>query len=695
MSHWYERQMRILHPSLGIMPEEIAALDVAQLAADVAAGHYNAQHLEYTKVWDGEQKRFLFPTDKAEVVLRDVLGEYLPQAHKRGIKVFIYMNVHWANAKFINWHPDWVQRKVDGTPLTGLYGGNGTSCCVNSPWRDWVFELIEEMASRYDIDGIFFDGPCFYHGTCYCPSCQARFKERYGLDITDITDRNHPHWPEFVEFRYDSIAAFLRDGNAALKKHLPDAPLYMNANGLHSGAVNGRSNRHLIPHQDILGAEGGFIFYGRPIDTPLWKVSATARYLEAQAEGKPTVIFNAVGHKPWEYPLTAPEILLNTAATFACGANPWFGCYYKNINYPALQAVSQELAFFARHQEELSGTVAQAETAILWSSVTADYYGAHLPEIDFMVDRPTLSREFDFQSSFSGGYEALLRSGVPFRVVDEVGVERGELDGLRSLLITDAACMSEATVEAIRRFVQQGGHIIVTGHSSLYDERGHLRKDFALADVFGASYKGARGLSKWDVLNLGDTLMEKYGLVHADIPSPRYQIRVQARPGAEVAARYYEPTESRYSPKPPLSDDPAAVLNHYGKGTCLYLSGNWAAAYWTYRILEYQTLLSAPARTDPPLAVECESSAVEVSWRVQPQDGTHFIHLINYTGEMERPIKRIIPLHDITVRIRSDADPVQIDALRAGEQLEWTRDGMHVLVRLRSLAHHEVLRIRW
>ena len=48
----------------------------------------------------------------------------------------------------------------------------------------------------------------------------------------------------------------------------PDAPLYVNANGLHSGAANGRDNRHLIPHQDMLGAEGGFIFCGRQIDVP-------------------------------------------------------------------------------------------------------------------------------------------------------------------------------------------------------------------------------------------------------------------------------------------------------------------------------------------------------------------------------------------------------------------------------------------
>ncbi|NLS80175.1 MAG: hypothetical protein GXY76_23300 [Chloroflexi bacterium] len=693
---WYEKQLRILHASLGFARNELPTVDLVAFARDVKAQNYNAQHVEYSVSWDGENRIFLFQTDQARAVPRDVLKEYLPEAHKLGIKVFIYVNVHWANKSFIEERPEWVQRKVDGEPLTGMYGGKGTAPCVNTSYLPWIAGLIEEMGSKYPIDGIFLDGPCFYVGTCYCPDCQRLFRERYGVDIREVTTEQHPHWPDFVQFRYDSITHFNAVCREALHKHVPGAPLYMNANGLHSGRWNGRSNRTLIPSQDILGAEGGFIFYGKPMDVPLWKVSGTAKYLEAQARGKPTVIFTAVGHKPWEYPLTAPEIKLNTAATFAAGANPWLGGYQKDLHDPSLIAVADELGFFARHEEALSGTASLAETALLWSEDTADYYGAHMPEIDFIVDRPQAKQEFDYQSSFSGGYEALLRTNTPFAVVDNVGVEaEGALRGMRTLLLTDAACMSAATAAAIREWVRAGGTLVATANSSLYDERGRQRDDFLLADVFGASYVGPRGLSGWDQIQLSAAARARHGLAREDIPSPTYQLRVRALPGAEVAARYYEPTESRYSGKPDVSADPAMLYQRYGQGQCLYIAGSAARHYWTYRIDEWHKLLTFGALESPLLQVLAPSPAVEAILRQRKGGSDWVVHLLNYTGGMERPIKRIVELGDVAIRLRQAKDPARAEALRAGVPLRWRREGDYVVLTLPKLTHHEAIHIVW
>lgn len=697
MAEWHEKQMRIIHPSVGFVRDELPKLDVATFARDVVQANYNVQHLEYSIAWDGENKLFLFQTDQARQVMRDLLGDYLPAAHAQGIKVFIYMNVHWANKSFITEHPNWVQRKADGSPLTGLYGGGGTSPCVNAPYRDWIVALTEEMASKYEIDGIFLDGPCFYLGTCYCDACRAKFAARYGLEISEIQDERHPHWREFIEFRYDSITEFVRDCRTALRKYRPSAPLYMNANGLHSGRVNGRHDRKLIKVQDILGAEGGFIFYGRPIDVPLWKVSGTAKFLEAQAEGKPTVIFTALGHKPWEYPLTEAEILLNTASTFAAGANPWIGTNYGRIHDPSMKAATEELGFFARHEDLLSGTVGVGETALFWSHDTADYYGSHLPEIDFLVEKPQALHELDYQSSFQGGYEALMRSGTPFVIVDEFGVnDEDALAGIKTLLLPDVACMSDETAQHIRQFVSEGGTLVATNNTSLMDETGRPRADFALSDVLGASYVEPRGLSQWDLIYLSPQTRQRHGFAREEIPSPTYQLRVKALLGAEVAARYYEPTESRYSPKPDLSPDPALIYNRYGKGECLYWAGNAARFYWTYRISEHQTLLAYGAMRDPLVAVGAASQSVEVILRRSKQTGDWFIHLLNYTGGMERPIKRIVPLSDVTLRLRcGGGDPSLVRALRLGRDLAWERQGDTLMVTLPTLTHHEVIHVAW
>jgi hypothetical protein len=437
------------------------------------------------------------------------------------------------------------------------------------------------------------------------------------------------------------------------------------------------------------------MFYGRPMDVPLWKVSATAKFLEAQADGKPTVIFSAVDHKPWRHPLTAPEICLNAAATFACGASPWLGGRYQDIHSSAMQAVAKELGFFAQHEDELSGTVAKAETALFWSNATADYYKTHLPEIDFMIERPEAAQELDFQGSFYGGYEALMRSGTPFRILDEVGAESGDLAACKSLLITDAACMSEATAEAIRAFVAEGGQIIVTGQSSLYDERGYPREEFLLSDVIGASYGGPRGLSSWDMIWIDPALRSEQGIERESLPSPTYQMNVAQLEGASIVGKYYEPTPSRYSRQPALSEDAAIIANRYGDGKSLYLAGTWAKHYWTYRIDECGQILASLARQEPLVQVTCASTSVEVSLRVDPNRGDSFIHLLNYTGGMDRPIKATVPLQNVEIRLRAERDPRHIDALRAAAQLPFRREGGYLVFQLERLTHHEVVRVQW
>jgi hypothetical protein len=46
--------------------------------------------------------------------------------------------------------------------------------------------------------------------------------------------------------------------------------------------------------------------------------------------------------------------------------------------------------------------------------------------------------------------------------------------------------MTDGQVGAIRKFVKNGGGLLATGETSLYDEWGDPRADFALTDVFGA-----------------------------------------------------------------------------------------------------------------------------------------------------------------------------------------------------------------
>ena len=50
--------------------------------------------------------------------------------------------------------------------------------------------------------------------------------------------------------------------------------------------------------------------------------------------------------------------------------------------------------------------------------------------------------------------------------------------------------LSDAQCEQLRAFVASGGSIVATHETSLYDELGARRKNFALADLFGVDWTG-------------------------------------------------------------------------------------------------------------------------------------------------------------------------------------------------------------
>ncbi|MFA6244163.1 MAG: hypothetical protein WC655_24690, partial [Candidatus Hydrogenedentales bacterium] len=83
----------------------------------------------------------------------DYLRAYTPAAHKYGIHVISYLNMHWFDFGFADQHPGWEQIMSSGTAYgraNPLYG-NGTTFCVNGPWRDWAFSMISE-AMKTGID---------------------------------------------------------------------------------------------------------------------------------------------------------------------------------------------------------------------------------------------------------------------------------------------------------------------------------------------------------------------------------------------------------------------------------------------------------------------------------------------------------------------------------------------------------------
>jgi len=678
-----------------ISVEEVHALDPSRLAEMKRRLGFNTEHITCGDTYGGVTGVFYFRTSIATDVPRDFIGEYLPEAHKRGIKVLIYYNVHRLHVDFGRKHPEWLQVDSRGRIVDYLYG-SGCAPCVNSSWREWSFQGIRDLA-KYEIDGIFLDGPIFAPGACYCKNCRKLFMDKYGMDLPKFEDWKNPAWRHFIEFRYESIARYLRDAEKALKEVRPEAIIYMNCTGLWPSWPAARDNRRLMPHQDLLGAEGGFI-YSDLRKTPLWKPGMAAKLLETQASGKPTVIFIAGAHKPWDsYLLTPVETKLLYADTVSNGANPWYGIPSHLVGKPGAQGAAEMNRFLVRNSEFFAGTRSLATVAILWSCNTADFYRASVPVTDFTPQGEKLEKREkagNFLSSFMGCYEILTRSHIPFDIIDENAVNIDRLSHYEVLFIPNCACLPNETVETIEDYIRNGGKIVASFETSLYNEYGEFIGEFGLSSVLGIKFgTGTFGPMKIDYMKVKnlETPITK-GLSSTLLPCPVFGIDVYPTT-AEPLAFYLHKMPARYVRLPPVSDRPAILLNRYGNGKSLFFAGNFFEHYWEYHIPDYRKIIVNALDIMGKRLVSLRNcpSSVEVTLRYQPGKSRLMIHLVNFTAEMTRPIERVVTLKDIDVVLYGFREIKKARALWIGRDLKIDDLDGNIRIHLPVLHEYEVI----
>jgi len=470
MPWWEKEPLRIIEivdcfDLRRLSPEEIAKT-VRKLGGNVQ--HFHCMELSKGYGSGLDDRSLYFKTSVSSTQNPDKLAECIPYARKYRIRVVVYFNVHWYTPDFGKKCPDWVQIKENHQPIDDVYG-TGTSFCINSPYREWVFQILKDLC-KYEIDGIFYDGPIFFSNTCYCNWCQKLFHDKTGEDLPPKSERNNPLWKAFVEFQAESMENFLRESNRIIKSFNPEILFYMNGNSNWPYWPTGRDNHRIIRHTDILGAEGGFI-YGDLNQTPIFKPGLTGKLLSSQSDKKPSVVFDCAGHKPWSwYILPETEISLLLYETCFSGSNYWIAVFPDDINQPEMKAIARFGNFIKKHPEAFYKTESLSSIAIVWPSKSAEAYtGSGIPLTDFtsVVEGEEIG---NLHMEFDGFYEALSRVQVPFDVIDEQNFD--SLDKYQIVILPNVACLSLNDCEKLKRFVYNGGNLVASFETSLYDENG-------------------------------------------------------------------------------------------------------------------------------------------------------------------------------------------------------------------------------
>lgn len=688
---WWEREpLRIVE-----LEEGYAFAEKAELLNDLGA---NMEHLTtFTGTSPGTSFLSNHNLFTGKEVNFDTLRDYLDEAHKKNIKVIIYYNVHAIASSYAHRHPEWQQIQDSGEPVEHVYGID-SSFCINSPWRDEVFTTLKKLAS-YGIDGVFFDGPIFFSNTCYCDHCKRLFKEKYKKEIIPKTKlsslRTGADWKDLIEFQSDSIVRFLKDSDAILKEANPQLLFYMNSSTLGATWPTGRDNRKIIKESDVLGAEGGFL-YGA-LSEPIYKPGAVARLLETQAGGKPTVIFNAAKQGPWARSTLAPgEISILYSQTITHQANVWLAvCDEPRLHKEEMGIIKKYNAFIKKNPDPFFKTISAARIALLWPQRASNYYkGSSVPLTDF-TKAMSAERGGNLEEEFYGFYDGLSRNHFPFDVLDEVSLEN-DLHKYDLIIFPNAPCFTKEETDKVRDFVSNGGNIIATFETSLYDENGEKLDDFRLKDVLGIENTGdVFGPLNYDYVSLKDAEHFSLAAIRQSFTyAPTYGLKLKAQEKAKTPVVFCKPLAGSYAGKPEASDLPFLIENNYGKGKSVYFAGTFGGSLDKFHFPEYyQLVLNLVARLSRPVVrIGNAPSSIEVN--VRRKGNSVFIYLINFTSGMVRPIQKIIPCTNIKIELLSEEKIKSIKALWIEKNIAFDRKAGSVSFVLPVIEDYEVIEVK-
>jgi hypothetical protein len=501
---------------------------------------------------------------------RDLMAEINSAARADGLYVVARMDSGVINPKIAEAYDDWRSRKADGTPGTGM--------CPNSPYLEQhVFSVYREVIDRYHVVGFADNGGIGNGQICYCHRCVARYRQDTGKELPRVAKLDNREFREWTRWNTDVIMENWEKTNRALKQMGGQDCVYL-------GMVRkfSRYNREVATRAELLLMD----CQSRNDSASFHEHADEGRFMHSILGWNKNIAVatsmtqHSHGYFRWTTD-PAAEATLHMKAGIAGGFNPW---WHHPTAYSAdrrsLDIAPEIYDWHRKNDRFLTNRTPVATAGIVRSDDSSTFFGRDAPPFY----QPGLISGIT-QVPYRGMVHALFQTRIPYYPLHIADVERHGAD-LQMLVLPNLGGMSDAECSAIRAFVKEGGSLLATGMTSLYDADGEPRMDFGLADVFGAHLQqpapSPRFFEDANSQSYLRLLMGAGGERHAildgleDIDALAYggaAIPLTIDSDREVLASFVMMPGSAADiwPEAKVADQPALVLGRYGKGRAAFL----------------------------------------------------------------------------------------------------------------------------
>ncbi|MFC2124140.1 alpha-amylase family protein [Bacteroidota bacterium] len=586
-------------------------------------------------------------------------------------------------------HPDWIQVEANGEKRRHWSNPKLWVTCALGPYNfEFMNDVHQEIMDLYKIDGIF-SNRWAGHGICYCEHCQKNFKDFSGLKLPETNDRLDPTYQRWTDWRIVRLKELWLLWDKTIR----------NVKSTSRFIPNG------FPDKIVTGAQSDIFFtdhQARRGMIPPWSNGKRAKELRATMGMKPLGGIFSVGIEEqyrWKDSVqNEAEVRIWVAEGTANNMRPWF-VKFSGVLYDKrwLGIVERIYKWHYENEKYLRNTRSLAKAAIVYSEQTERNYGG---------------KEWQKRSNWHelGMYHAMIEARVPFDMVNDRLLDADHLENYKLLVLPNVAALSDAQCKQLNQFVNNGGSIVATFETSLYDETGIQRKNFGLSDLFGISYAGnVEGPMKNSYLKINtEPGSDDYHTVLNGLENAFRMINGVWRLNVEPHVNFPSPITlipsypdlpmEHVYPLQPDTDIRELYLREMGKGRVAYIPWDIDRTFWNILNVDHGKLLNNVFRwaleEETPVEVNGDGILDITTWK---QKDSLTVHLVNFTNPMmmKGPFRELLPVGKqiVTIKLPAGFSIRNVKLLVSGKIPQYDLSDGYLKLGIDKIIDHEVIAV--
>jgi len=613
------------------------------------------------------------------------LGYLIEGCRKMNMTIILRTDPHAVRQEVYDAHPEYISVLANGEKRRHWANKDLWVTCAYGPYNfEFMTKVNIEIMQMFKPEGIF-SNRWSGHGVCYCESCKTNFRNAKGLELPKTSERLDPVYQKWSEWRVERLRELWFLWDKEIRK-IKSTSRYI-PNGFPDKLETGKYSDFFFADQQA-----------RSSTIPSWSNALGAKELRAGLGMKPLVGIFSVGEEGefrWKDSVqNDAEIRIWVAEGVANGMKPCFVKFGGQIDDKRwMNAVEKMYQSYYKSESYLRNTAPMARIGVVYSEQTNMKYGG----------QPWQQKSNDH---LLGMYHSLVEDNMPFEMVNDKLMDEGRLKPFKLLILPNIAALSDEQCNQLRTFVKNGGSLLATFETSLYNEEGKQRSDFGLSDLLGVKYEGSvEGPMRNSYLRIRKDASGQYhpvvkGLEDANkIINTIYRVKVSTglklpSPITLVPTFPDLPMEDVY-PRLPDTDDRQLILREFGKGRVAYFPGDIDRSFWQIMSVDYSKLLRNTIRwtlNEAPIVDVDVKGLLDVAvWR---QKNSMTVHLVNLTNPMmlKGPFRDIYPVAaKLGINIPAGSRVTGVKLLMSGVTPKFENKNGKVILDVPAISDHEIV----